>query len=828
MTLHMTPEVYEQKRNELVELLDEVITLVGDIPVLQPNRDKTLDELRRTRRRVFENQFTIALMARFQGGKSTTFNALCDGMEISPRGTNIKTSATVITAQNTVDEAEAGTAEIVWRSDRELALVFADLVLPHLRQKAPERFRDCATADAAAGVVDFKVDQDMLLTALVLEWGLWRKDKASYTSERLDALRIGSIICEYIFSDGITSLKAKEDYRVSDIGPLVRFPDEWEKRFAAGDAKAFGARECCFAFIREVRCKVRSRNLARTGSVVIDCPGLFASRYDTLVARDILARADAVWFLCGGRALSESELAMIREAARIRADKPFFTINMMETTRNNIVRNIRPADAAAIRQHVGIELEDEELLLYQALLALCAVQGEKLLTGGIDPHTGEAIRDMYHRLTDEEPESVEFAWTETVQDQLNSLKVQERDSFTGLNDNGVAISRTVSGLDGIVAAVEGHVIQKKAEAILVGNGAGRVEKELRQFEGELKAVEEDAILTARQAEEEYDKAEGKLTAFHAFSRDQMDKLGLLHETIDKYLAKNFWDDVFLAAVDAASHKAAAQIVELPKRWLILGPSREEVKTIVLESFASEAEVLGQQWQSYLQAGKNEQFNYHLHDKISFLNALMQKEWDVVTHDATRLQSLPEPHVSPVLEFSTDTLQNVGSVKNAAFRKDLLFMTGGVILGAALGFFLGGPLGVAIAICGDAIIGFFKAKSAEAVAAEVFTGTVMEVASAYKTALDNERDKILAMLSKQLSQYRYHYVDSLNAIFNEQTRQLSAMRQEALASFKQKESDRTAKAEMCHTVRITKIKPTREKLRAFLHSLTGTLPERREA
>ena len=75
----MTPEVYENKRNELIALLGEVIK---DAPAIE---GKTRDELDATIDRLKRNSFEIVLVGEFQGGKSTTFNAMC-GREISPMG----------------------------------------------------------------------------------------------------------------------------------------------------------------------------------------------------------------------------------------------------------------------------------------------------------------------------------------------------------------------------------------------------------------------------------------------------------------------------------------------------------------------------------------------------------------------------------------------------------------------------------------------------------------------------------------------------------------------------------------------------------------------
>jgi|GEM_PF-3518382 len=819
MSSSMTPELYEGKRNELVTLLDEVLGLLDNIPVLPANRDKVRDELERTRRRVFENQFTVALMAHFQGGKSTTFNALCDGMEISPRGTQIKTSATVISAQNTIDDNEVGTAEVVWRSERELVLVFGELLFPYLRREHPERFGSCIDIDQLAGIVDFTRDIGALKAALGKEWEQYRRSPADYPSESLDALRIGSIICQYVASGEIRELRQNEHFRIEDIGELVRFPKDWEIRWGDGDAGVFSGRECAFSFIREVRCKVRSENLARTGSVIVDCPGLFASRYDTLVARDILSRVDAVWFLCGGKALGESDLGMLREVVKTRADKPFFTINMSGTTRSNIAVNIRPADIAYLRQQAGLQIEEDEFHLYHALLALCSAQGEKLLSGRLDSHSEAAVKDMYERLNDSVPESVEAAWAETVEDQFNALKIPERKGFPGLDRKGVDMVRSASGITEIVSAIEREVIRRKAGAILVRNGAGRIERELRGFEGELKAVEHDAALTASQAKSEYEKAEKALNEFHAFVHDEMKKSHFFDNFIDTELAKDYREKVLVAAVDGAAKKAGTEVANMKKRWVFLGPKEDDVKTALLRHYRDEVEALTMLWHSETQSGKNKLFAHLLQDKLDELGKKIRERWNQLTENVVRLQGLPEPDLSDIIKISPESIDDVQGSKTAADRKDVLLLSGQFLTGAAIGFLLGGPLGVGVAIVAGAVIQALFVKTPE----QIRDDTINLVRKNYNKALEENQLEQIERLASQLSHYRNHCVANLNALLGEQSTQLESMRARALADLERKEFNRATAADMCKEIRTNKIEPVRLRLGKFLQSLVEYMP-----
>ena len=88
---------YDKKRDELVGFIDQALQLKCDLP------ERIKENLTAIRSKVYENQFRIVLISEFESGKSTTFNAICGGQEISPRGHMLRTSGTVVSAQNTLD-----------------------------------------------------------------------------------------------------------------------------------------------------------------------------------------------------------------------------------------------------------------------------------------------------------------------------------------------------------------------------------------------------------------------------------------------------------------------------------------------------------------------------------------------------------------------------------------------------------------------------------------------------------------------------------------------------------------------------------------------------
>ena len=121
--MSMTPENYSARRDELLSELQEILKIEG-LP------DKTAKELKAVSRKLVSNVFNIVLIGEFQGGKSTTFNSICDGREISPRGAMIKTSACKISAQNLPDPDAAEYAILEWKQESELIETIRKIIAP--------------------------------------------------------------------------------------------------------------------------------------------------------------------------------------------------------------------------------------------------------------------------------------------------------------------------------------------------------------------------------------------------------------------------------------------------------------------------------------------------------------------------------------------------------------------------------------------------------------------------------------------------------------------------------------------------------------------------
>ncbi len=512
---------YENRRNELLALLSEAAKL--EIP------EKYADELRQTARKCQEDAFEIALVGEFQGGKSTTFNALCDGRDISPRGHGIKTSAAVVTAQNIAgDETKDGIAEwaeVTFKTAPAIVLGMSTLLRRPLADS--DEFRrlhadlsDEAFAEAVADSdrfpslinLDDPAHRAILQAAVDFLWKRWNDNRASLSDDELDELRIATLQLRFYDTPDYRAMTAKTVLGVGEFQKLIAFPKDWAIRWTSGADSAFALEEIAFVFVHSVLVRLHSENLRRLGCRITDCPGLFANAYDTKVAERTIANADAVWYLIDGRkAIGQKDLEIIRKIAAMgMLGKIEATSNLWESHEQKIAE-ILPATKAALA-NAG---HNVEVFPYNARLAFLAMQGSLLL----DParktvFTAMDEANMRVDAKDKTGTAVPSAmWVKMVSRLGVTTELADIEAIDALDADSAALVRRESLLDGILSRLETEIIPKKARSILVDKGSDRAAKALGAYEGVLKGTEDAAEAKESEWKTKAEEARRQLAEF---------------------------------------------------------------------------------------------------------------------------------------------------------------------------------------------------------------------------------------------------------------------------------------------------------------------------
>lgn len=381
----MNTELYDKYCKELAELAQQATNLEG-------LDGHTRDELEKIRTEILANHYKIVLLGSFQGGKSTIFNTACGGRDLSPTGFGLRTSGCAAEAHY-LEEGEEY-ARIIWRSDVEILLGFLQALLPHLRDLAPQRFGGKSVAEAAAELsLSNPADRELLNQANQISSLEHKKDKRSFTSDHADLLKIAGLTlrhCEaaYLLRRGLEA--QNQQVPIERASRWIRFPSDWPDR----PAEQFHCDEVMFLFIQTVQFHVRSPELRQLRAVVVDCPGLQASAWDTLIATRCIEDSHALVWLQGteGRELSQSELDVARHFAEygISHEGVFIAFNAKGVSEMASQR-IVDVNLAKLAEKADCRIPRERVVIFNALLALRAKQHALLTSGRLPLESIESL-----------------------------------------------------------------------------------------------------------------------------------------------------------------------------------------------------------------------------------------------------------------------------------------------------------------------------------------------------------------------------------------------------------------------------------------------------
>jgi hypothetical protein len=497
----MNIQDYTNKCNELADLAKHAIDLEG-------LDERTKEELQQTRDSILANHYRITLLGSFQSGKSTIFNVACGGRELSPTGIGIRTSAVPAEAHVTV-EGQEEYAIVRWKTDRELLAGFTEAILPELRDIDKERFRGCSEGEAIEKLdLSKAADRELMAAALrdarrhlqedLLERSVGRENGLR-EGDMVELLKICGLILNFYdtFADRTTKGGATgSSMTVEEASRVVRFPEDWGKM---QDPRSFRWEDVQFLFARTVQFFLNSEDLRQLRAVLVDCPGLHASRWDNEIVHHCIAHSDAVIWLQGGegRELGQSDLEEAKRFGEygITSDGVFLAFNARGVGKR-VSERILDANLTKMKSHAGIDVPSERVVIFNALLALRARQAiairagelsqntvlalsakakdqidpEKLPEGGADPRkNAEKLisRDLKRQAEQFLDEDVKDIWD---REQLGQLAVR-------------------SQWEKVIAQATQFIVRTKGRTRLIDKGANLISKALNKFENELEATE---------------------------------------------------------------------------------------------------------------------------------------------------------------------------------------------------------------------------------------------------------------------------------------------------------------------------------------------------
>jgi hypothetical protein len=388
----MNIDTYNEKCRLLASLATEAINLEG-------LNDKTKEELETISKSIIANHYRITLLGSYQGGKSTIFDTACGGgRELSPTGFGIRTSAVPAEAHS-IKPGEKEHAFITWKTDKEILSGFIETISPELRDLAPETFKSASDAEIIDWL-EFHNDDHIKLLKQALQIAkknLLEEEQLFQSkpfSARSELLKIGSLVLKYYDGFRMTvdaSSGRRTKVTIEDATRIVRFPEDWHK----SDLNvSYSWQDVRFLFVRNVAFHVCSSDLANLKAVLVDCPGLHASRWDNEIVHDCIANSDAIIWLQGdqGKELGLSEIEEARRFAEygITSEVIFLAFNAKGISKVSAER-ILDSNLAKMRDYAGLEVNSSRVAIFNALLALRCKQAQAKLAGNLTQETIDAL-----------------------------------------------------------------------------------------------------------------------------------------------------------------------------------------------------------------------------------------------------------------------------------------------------------------------------------------------------------------------------------------------------------------------------------------------------
>ena len=522
-------ERYVQYKSRLVKLIDEFLTKRD---IVDPEGN-FIEGLIDTRKKLNESQFEIALVGEFQGGKSTTFNMLCGGREISPRGLNgggIKTSAAVITAQNIdgneTKEGLSEWAEVTWLKEEEINRRIADVL---------KGFSDN---------VEQNVKPDDFEALIASAWA------KSPKGDSRDRLRIATLQWRIVSSGKYGELTQRCILPIDQFQHLVRFPESWERKWLEGGNASFSFEETLFSCLDQVLVRLHSPYLARLGCRVTDCPGLFVSQWDTERAEEVMGRSHAIWYLLGGdkQVGQGDERALTRIHDNQWDEKCFFSINCKKNEKAML--SILDTDKASLQ---NLKFGTDQVYLYNAFLSFRAAQIDVLSQANVCKRDVEclAVEEC-----EDEPSAERIAeltadaslrldaLMDIITAQLHSIGMKSLAKELTIRELPVEELakrvRAASRSDQIVSEIVKFITRRRARSILVDQGTRKCTTILHALQKELQRQEDDAKQTLEEAQREVENAK---VDFEDFKNTAKKEFAFLDITaLDEALTTSFFSE----------------------------------------------------------------------------------------------------------------------------------------------------------------------------------------------------------------------------------------------------------------------------------------------
>lgn len=348
-------------KKELVELLNSEIQFIRNYIESHPEEaklckgiQKHIETCETIISRCKNEKYVILLMGEYQSGKTTTLDAFCGGIPVGAIGDGNKTSAVPLAISYA--EIEKENVIPIWKEIDDLNNTFLRIhsYLPEMDSKGIN-ICDENMRNTIKGIIE-NMRND--------------KNREKIPKGDLQYIVLCSMILEFWDTSSLKQFKDKK-FSINEVHQLSRFPHKMIERWERGGASSFSIEEVAFIFIKQIDCFCSSEVLKEMNCILLDCPGLFASDYDTQVTETAMNDANAVLFIFprdkeGGEKIEKS-LNKLKNQYPDFQQKLLFANNVQLSDKNT--NSIFESNWNTVKRIFG---ESFELVRYDAMVSYIA------------------------------------------------------------------------------------------------------------------------------------------------------------------------------------------------------------------------------------------------------------------------------------------------------------------------------------------------------------------------------------------------------------------------------------------------------------------------
>ena len=524
------------------------------------------------------DKYVVLLMGEDQSGKTTTLNAFGGGRKIGTIGKGDKTSAVPLA----LSYADEESVTPIWKEKEDL---LEDL--SHIQLYMPVDMNKVNIDDA-------QTRDDLQAKIEIIRRGIEMKE-FDLPKGDLQFLALSSIILGFWDSIDLEQLKNKE-ISINDVPQLTRFPEEMNDRWRKSGLKTFKKiEEVAFVFIKKIECRCPSEVLKEMNGVILDCPGLSASAYDTLVTENAMKEANAILYLfprakASGEQIEDS-LDKIKKLYPDFHSKLMFANNLQYSDQNS--RSILAANRNTVKQKFG---DDYELYSYDARNAYLGQIKRSSDLGVLDPYSKNAFVDDHCFIDLHGGKHYYHDFDEAWYVLSQPFKTSEE----AIND---------SEFNKLTSTLVSFIENNKAYSIIISNGLGLLKSELLNIKSHISLSYIEPYLKDKdELEKQWNKREELLLKFESIASQKINE-ALFESSLEKELSDSIYEKLFSEEFFDSLSKDICNILY------------DNVKTL------KELKDNKEEFEKYTNAIASDRINNMVQQRISFCNGLLYSNQD---------------------------------------------------------------------------------------------------------------------------------------------------------------------------------------------------------